>query len=140
METALSEGSILPGEVQYVNAHGTATRANDEVETRILRRVFSDHARHLSISSTKPFTGHLLGACGALEAATTLLAMQHSFVPPTLNLSCPDVECDMDLVPCSGKPKRIDIAMSNNYSFGGRNSSLLFKHVTDNQPLTGKSP
>ena len=139
MENALSEGNTLPGEVQYVNAHGTATRTNDEVEMKMLRSVFGHQARQLSISSTKPFTGHLLGACGALEAATTLLAMQHGFVPPTLNLLCPDVECDMDLVPCSGREKHIDIAMSNNYSFGGRNSSLLFRHIANHKPLTGTS-
>ena len=131
MENALAEGNILPHEVQYLNAHGTATKANDIVETRAIRRVFREHPERLSISSTKPFTGHLLGACGALEAVTTLLAMTHSFVPPTLNLSSPDEGCDMDYVPRAGRNKHIRFAMSNNYSFGGRNSSLLFARFLD---------
>lgn len=134
MENALAEGNILPDEVHYLNAHGTATKANDAVETRAIRRIFGDHLANLSISSTKPFTGHLLGACGALEVATTLLAMDHHFAPPTLNLSCPDEGGDMDFVPRSGRGKPIEIAMSNNYSFGGRNSSLLFQQIHDLQP------
>ncbi len=131
MENALAEGNVRPEEVQYLNAHGTATKANDIVETSAIKRAFGEHPEHLSISSTKPFTGHLLGACGALEAATTLLAMTHSFVPPTLNLSTPDEGCNLEYEPRSGRRKFVNVAMSNNYSFGGRNSSLLFKRVLD---------
>jgi 3-oxoacyl-[acyl-carrier-protein] synthase II len=127
MDLALQEAQIQPEQVQYLNAHGTATRINDNVETTAIKRVFGRHASDLAISSTKPFTGHALGACGGIEAATTVLSLCHEFIPPTLNLLNRDEACDLDFVPVQGRNQHIEIAMSNNYSFGGRNASLLFK-------------
>jgi len=130
MELALQEADTQPAQVQYVNAHGTATRINDAVETTAMKKVFGTHAAEMAISSTKPITGHTLGACGGIEAATTVLSMCHQFVPPTLNLLNRDEECNLDFVPGQGRNQHIDVAMSNNYSFGGRNASLLFKHFS----------
>jgi 3-oxoacyl-[acyl-carrier-protein] synthase II len=127
MELALQEAEIQPDQVQYLNAHGTATRINDTVEATSIKRVFSSHISDLAVSSTKPITGHALGACGAIEAGTTVLSLCHEFIPPTLNLLHKDDECDLDVVPGRGRNHCIEVAMSNNYSFGGRNASLVFK-------------
>jgi 3-oxoacyl-[acyl-carrier-protein] synthase II len=127
MEMALAESEISPENVQYLNAHGTATLVNDVVETNAIKKVFGKWSSHLPVSSTKPITGHLLGACGGVEAAITLLAVERGFVPATLNLSCPDDACDLDYVPGCGRHQEIEFAMSNNSSFGGRNASLLFR-------------
>jgi 3-oxoacyl-[acyl-carrier-protein] synthase II len=128
MELALQEAETPREQVQYLNAHGTATRMNDVVEATAIRRVFGNHTSNLAVSSTKPITGHALGACGGIEAATTVLSLCHEFIPPTLNLQNKDDECGLPLVSAQGRNQHIEIAMSNNYSFGGRNASLLFKH------------
>jgi 3-oxoacyl-[acyl-carrier-protein] synthase II len=127
MEMALREAGLKSEDVDYLNAHGTATRANDVAETLAIKHLFGTHANNLAISSTKPVTGHLLGACGGLEAAITVLAMNQQFIPPTLNLTVPDDACNLDYVPNVGKGKHIRVAMTNNYSFGGRNASLVFR-------------
>lgn len=132
MKHALEESETCPDEVQYINAHGTATRANDCVETLAIKQAFGEHAMRLQVSSTKPITGHLLGACAAVEASITLLAMERRFLPPTRNLTHPDDGCDLDYVPAIGRTQDIQVAMSNSYSFGGRNASLLFKTFSDN--------
>jgi 3-oxoacyl-[acyl-carrier-protein] synthase II len=128
MELALKEADTQPAQVQYLNAHGTATRINDAVETTAIKQVFRNHAADIAISSTKPITGHALGACGGIEAATTVLSICNEFIPPTLNLFNRDEACDLNIVHGQGRNQHIDVAMSNNYSFGGRNASLLFKH------------
>lgn len=127
MTQALREAQLSPRDIQYINAHGTATQYNDVVETRAIREVFRDAVSQLAISSTKPVTGHLLGACGAVELAISVLALQSQWIPPTINLIDPDPACDLDYVPQRGRISPLDAAMSNNYSFGGRNASLVVK-------------
>lgn len=127
MRYALAEAHIQPHEVDYLNAHGTATVFNDPVETRTIKKVFGDHASHLPISSLKPITGHLLGACGVVEVVASVLAIKHKWIPPTANLQQPDPQCDLDCVPKSGRSSDVRVAVSNNYSFGGRNASLVFR-------------
>jgi 3-oxoacyl-[acyl-carrier-protein] synthase II len=127
MTAALHDAGARPESIGYVNAHGTATAANDPVECRALRLVFGDPARTPAVSSTKPVTGHLLGGCGAVEAAVAILALQHGFVPPTINLAECESGCDLDFVPRTGRPQPMLRAMTNNLSFGGRNTSLLFE-------------
>ena len=130
MRAAMKEAHIHSCEVQYINAHGTATQFNDAVEAKAIERVFSEIGCTPAVSSTKPITGHLLGACGAVELAITSLALYHQWIPPTMNLMEPEPACGLDCVPQHGRPCAIDVAMSNNYSFGGRNSSLVIKRFT----------
>lgn len=127
MELAMRKAGIAPDEVDYINAHGTSTPANDRLETLAIKRAFGDHAYRLAVSSTKSMTGHLLGAAGAIEAIATVLAIQHQTAPPTINYQVPDPECDLDYVPNEARPMRIDIALSNSFGFGGHNATLVFK-------------
>ncbi len=127
MKTALSEAELKPSEIQYLNAHGTATKINDVVESRAIQKVFSENNVYPFVSSTKPITGHLLGACGALEAAIVILSIKNQFVPGNVSLQNPDPECDIKTLPVAGVPVEIHNGMTNNYSFGGRNASLIFK-------------
>jgi 3-oxoacyl-[acyl-carrier-protein] synthase II len=128
MRAALKRAAIDPSEVDYVNAHGTSTMA-DGIELAAVERVMGNSASGLTMSSTKSAIGHLLGAAGAVEAIFCLLAMRDSVAPPTLNLKNPDVETPIDLVPLKAKEKRIDIALSNSFGFGGTNASLVFRRV-----------
>jgi 3-oxoacyl-[acyl-carrier-protein] synthase II len=117
--------------VQYVNAHGTATPVGDIAETKAIKAVFGDYAKHgLMISSTKSMTGHLLGAAGGVEAGLTALALYHGIIPPTINLEHPDPECDLDYVPNHAREMRIDSALSNSFGFGGTNAVLAFKRLS----------
>ena len=118
---------LSPSDIDHVNAHGTATQFNDTAEAKAIERVFSESGRSPAVSSTKPITGHLLGACGALELAITSLAIFHQWIPPTMNLKEPEPAFNLDCVPQHGRSCEINVAMSNNYSFGGRNSSLVIK-------------
>lgn len=127
MELAMRKAGIAPNEVDYINAHGTSTPANDRLETLAIKRVFGEHAYRLAVSSTKSMTGHLLGAAGAIEAIATVLAIQHQTAPPTINYQVPDPECDLDYVPNTARPMKIDIALSNSFGFGGHNATLVFK-------------
>lgn len=127
MELAMRKAGIAPDEVDYINAHGTSTPANDRLETLAIKRAFGEHAYRLAISSTKSMTGHLLGAAGAIEAIATVLAIQHQTAPPTINYQVPDPECDLDYVPNTARPMKIDIALSNSFGFGGHNATLVFK-------------
>jgi 3-oxoacyl-[acyl-carrier-protein] synthase II len=127
---ALDEAKIEPEDVDYINAHGTGTLVNDKVETAALKRVFGAHAYKIPISSTKPITGHLLGASGAIEMVASILALQNRFVPSTINYEVSDPECDLDYVPNNGRDKELNIALSTNYSFGGKNSTLLVKRAS----------
>ncbi len=124
---ALADAGIRPEDVQYINAHGTSTGLNDPMETRAAKIVFGDHARKLKMSSTKSMTGHLLGATGALEAMTCLLAIGDNFYPPTINYHTPDPDCDLDCVPNVGVSAPLDVAMTNTLGFGGHNSSLILR-------------
>ena len=127
MAMALRKAGIQPAQVDYINAHGTSTPINDPTETRGVKKMFGDHAYKLAISSTKSMTGHLLGAAGGLEAGITALAVKHQIAPPTINLDNPDPECDLDYVPRTARPMKIDYALSNSFGFGGTNGTLLLK-------------
>ena len=124
IEGALADAQLAPADVQYVNAHGTGTAANDESETQALKRVFGDHAAKLAISSTKSMVGHSLGASGALELAATLMGMRAGVAPPTIGYLGPDPACDLDYVPNEARALRIDAALSNSFAFGGLNAVL----------------
>ena len=127
MTMALREANVSTSELHYLNAHGTATTANDAVETTAIKRCFGERAFTLPVSSTKPITGHLLGACGALEVAISIMAIRHQYLPPTINLHIPDDHCDLDYIPSVGRTAVIENVLTNNYSFSGRNASLVLK-------------
>ncbi|HEY4743951.1 MAG TPA: beta-ketoacyl-ACP synthase II [Desulfuromonadaceae bacterium] len=129
MNMALKNAGVSPEQVVYINAHGTSTPMNDLYETMAIKTVFGDHARKVNISSTKSMTGHLLGAAGGVEAVFTCMAMDKGVIPPTINYTEPDPECDLDYVPNTAREARIDYAMSNNFGFGGTNATLLFKKI-----------
>ncbi len=125
---ALADAELAAEKIQYINAHGTATKLNDATETAAIKQAFGEHAYKLSVSSTKSMHGHLMGAAGALEALITLLAMQNNTLPPTTNLANPDPECDLDYVPnVAKKVENLEYAMSNSFAFGGTGASLIFK-------------
>ncbi|HEV2175885.1 MAG TPA: beta-ketoacyl-ACP synthase II [Terriglobia bacterium] len=130
MRNALADASVRPEQVQYVNAHGTSTAYNDRLETMAIKNVFGEHARRLSVSSTKSMTGHLLGGAGGLEAAFTALALRHQVAPPTINYETPDPDCDLDYVPNQAREMPIEYALSNSFGFGGTNAALLFKRFS----------
>ena len=125
MEKALHRARLRPHEVDYINAHGTATRTNDPVETRAIKRLFGDASRRVAISSTKPVTGHLMGAAGSVETAICALALHHQVIPPTINLDRPDPDCDLDYVPWEARPYPLDVALNLSAGFGGKNSCLV---------------
>ena len=127
MQKALGQAQLKPSEVDYINAHGTATEANEVVETRAIKRLFGEHAYSVSISSTKPVTGHLLGASGAIETIVCALTLQHQEAPPTINLSDPEEACDLDYIPQTSRPRPITVAMNVSSGFGGRNACLILK-------------
>jgi 3-oxoacyl-[acyl-carrier-protein] synthase II len=127
MKAALEDAGIPVESVDYINAHGTSTPFNDQVETKAVKEVFGDHAHRLAISSTKSMTGHMLGAAGAVEAVITVMALKSGLIPPTINYEFPDPECDLDYVPNQARKKDIRIALSNSFAFGGTNGVLVFK-------------
>ena len=125
--TALADARLAAEDVQYVNAHGTGTAANDATETAALKRVFGEHARSLAISSTKSMVGHPLGAAGALELVATLMALRTGVAPPTIGFREPDPLCDLDVVPNEARSVAMNAAISNSFGFGGTNGSLVFR-------------
>ena len=127
MTEALREAQLRPEQVDYINAHGTSTTANDKTETKAIKRVFGDRAYKVAISSTKSMTGHLLGAAGGLEAAICVMVIERGIVPPTINYEFPDPECDLDYVPNTARKIEVDAAISNSFGFGGHNACLAFK-------------
>lgn len=127
MTEALREAQLRPEQVDYINAHGTSTAANDKTETKAIKRVFGDRAYKVAISSTKSMTGHLLGAAGGLEAAICVMVIERGIVPPTINYEFPDPECDLDYVPNTARKIEVDAAISNSFGFGGHNACLAFK-------------
>ena len=128
MKLALKNAGINNNEVQYINAHGTSTRA-DSTESQSIKSTFGHHAYDLSISSTKSMTGHLLGAAGGVEAIYTLLAIGRGILPPTINYNTPDPECDLDYIPNQAREVKITTAISNSFGFGGTNAVLVFKRL-----------
>jgi len=127
MRLALADGHVSPGDVSYVNAHGSSTPLNDPVETAAIRLVFGDHAGKLQVSSTKGYYGHALGASGAFELAISALAFQHRWLPPTLNLDEPGEGCDLDYIPKVGRDKDVEYILSNSFGFGGINAAVVLK-------------
>lgn len=127
MTEALQDARLAREDIQYVNAHGTGTAANDTTETQALHQVFGEHARKLAISSTKSMVGHALGAAGALELVATLLAVREGIVPPTIGYLGPDPTCDLDYVPNEARKLTIDAAISNSFAFGGLNAVLAVR-------------
>jgi nodulation protein E len=127
MQGALDDAGVAPEQVQYVNAHGTGTTANDETETKALHQVFGAHAKTLAVSSTKSMIGHALGAAGALEAVATVMAVRDAVAPPTMGWLGRDPACDLDYVPNEARPMQIDVALSNSFAFGGLNAVLAVK-------------
>ena len=127
MKKALISANMTPEEIQYISAHGTATPLNDITETLAIKTVFGDHAYKIPISSIKSMTGHMMGATGALEAASCIYAILQGVVPPTKNLTEPDPLCDLDYVPQEARKHTVHAAMNNSFGFGGHNSVVIFK-------------
>jgi 3-oxoacyl-[acyl-carrier-protein] synthase II len=131
MQIALRKAGIAPDEVDYINAHGTSTPLNDVTETRAIKTVFGDYAYKVAISSTKSMLGHLIGAAGAAEAFICIMAIRHGIIPPTINLTHPDPECDLDYVPNVARRAKVGVALSNSFGFGGHNSVLVFREYPE---------
>jgi 3-oxoacyl-[acyl-carrier-protein] synthase II len=129
MSMALKRAGVTPGEIDYINAHGTSTQVGDEIELRAVERLLGNAAATATMSSTKSSTGHLLGAAGAVEAIFSILAIRDQIAPPTLNLDNPSVETAIDLAPHVARKRKIDIALSNSFGFGGTNASVIFKRA-----------
>ena len=127
MNKAIKDARIEPSSIGYINVHGTSTPQGDKVEVIAIKRVFGDHARKMPISSTKSMTGHLLGAAGGLEAGITALALRDQILPPTINYTTPDPDCDLDIIPNEARRVKLEYALSNSFGFGGTNGALVFK-------------
>jgi nodulation protein E len=127
IRAALRDAKIAPEQVDYINAHGTATQLNDVMETAAIREVFGTHAEKLAISSTKSMHGHALGAAGALEAVAAIQALRHGVLPPTIGYREPDPDCDLDVIPNTARKREVEFAISNSFAFGGLNAVLAFR-------------
>jgi len=131
MSMALQDAQMNPEEVDYINAHGTSTPLNDKIETMAIKQVFGEHAYKLAISSTKSMIGHLLGAAGSVEAIACALTLAHQVIPPTINYENPDPECDLNYVPNKAQKRKIKVALSNSFGFGGTNATLILKQFVE---------
>lgn len=127
MSNAMNEGGLKPEDIDYINAHGTSTQLNDKTETKAIKTVFGDYAKKVAISSTKSMTGHLLGAAGGIEFAAMVFAIRDGIIPPTINYTTPDPECDLDYVPNEARQATVRAAISNSLGFGGHNATLAIK-------------
>ncbi|HLA28088.1 MAG TPA: beta-ketoacyl-[acyl-carrier-protein] synthase II, partial [Syntrophales bacterium] len=127
MRLAIDDANLDISDIDYINAHGTSTLANDCGETKAIKMVFGNKAYKIPISSTKSMTGHLMGAAGAVELIVCLLAINKGVIPPTINLENPDPECDLDYVANKARQKEINTAISNSFGFGGNNSTIIVK-------------
>jgi 3-oxoacyl-[acyl-carrier-protein] synthase II len=130
MRLALVDAGLKPEDVDYVNAHGTSTQANDSNETAAIKSALGDRARQIPVSSTKSMTGHLLGGSGGIEAVASVLAIGHNLVPPTINYHTPDPACDLDVVPNVARDHTVNVVLSNSFGFGGHNVCLAFRRFT----------
>ncbi len=130
MQRALDSAGVRPEEIDYINAHGTSTEYNDKIETLAIKRLFGDHAYKMAVSSTKSMIGHLLGAAGVVELIATLLSMGNQVVHPTINYEHPDQECDLNYVPNKAVERKVDLAISNSFGFGGTNGTLTVKRLS----------
>ncbi len=131
MRMALDKAGLSPTDVDYINAHGTSTPINDRVETLAIKQVLGDHAYEIPISSTKSMTGHLIGGAGALEAAVTTMVLREGIIPPTINYTDPDPDCDLDYVPNTARKADVVVALSNSFGFGGHNAVLALRKYTE---------
>jgi nodulation protein E len=129
VRAAIADAGLQVEDIGYINAHGTATQANDATETAAIRKVFGAHAGRLAVSSTKSMHGHTLGAAGAIEAVATLLALCHGVLPPTANFTEADPACDLDVIPNQARQKQVEYALSNSFAFGGLNAVLAFRRA-----------
>jgi 3-oxoacyl-[acyl-carrier-protein] synthase II len=129
MREALADAKLEPKDVHYINAHGTGTRENDGNETNAIRQVFGDLAKNVPVSSIKSMMGHLIAAAGAVELITCVLAMRDNVLPPTMNLTHPDPDCDLDYVPNAARKATVNVAMSNSFGFGGQNDTIILKRM-----------
>jgi 3-oxoacyl-[acyl-carrier-protein] synthase II len=129
MRSALANAQINADQVQYLNAHGTSTPLGDINETQAIKAAFGDHAKSLVVSSTKSMTGHLLGGAGGIESVFTVLSLYDQKAPPTINLHNPDTECDLDYCANTARDMKMDVAVKNNFGFGGTNGTLVFKRL-----------
>ncbi len=125
MQWALKDAGVAPHHIDYVNAHGSGTPTNDSLETMAIKQVFGHHAYNIPVSSTKSMTGHAMGAAGAIEALSTVMTIENSVIPPTINLNTPDPECDLDYVPNVARKQEVNIAMSNSFGLGGQNACIV---------------
>ncbi|MFU8883909.1 MAG: beta-ketoacyl-ACP synthase II [Cyanobacteriota bacterium] len=130
MRLALQDARLEPEQVDYVNAHGTSTQANDSNETSAIKSALGQRAETVPVSSTKSMTGHLLGGSGGIEAVAAILAMEHGVVPPTINYTTPDPACDLDVVPNQARSLKLDVVLSNSFGFGGHNVCLAFRRMS----------
>ncbi|MCX7243807.1 MAG: hypothetical protein NTV64_08560 [Polaromonas sp.] len=129
MLSALANAKVNVDQVQYLNAHGTSTPLGDINETQAIKAAFGEHSRRMVVSSTKSMTGHLLGGAGGIESVYTVLALHHQKVPPTINIFNQDPECDLDYCANTARDVKMDVAVKNNFGFGGTNGSLVFKRI-----------
>jgi 3-oxoacyl-(acyl-carrier-protein) synthase len=127
MLMAVNDANIKPEQIDYINAHGTSTEMNDKLETMAIKKLMGDKAKDTAVSSTKSMTGHLLGAAGAIEAIACLMAINEGIVPPTINYTTPDENCDLNYVPNKAIEKNVEYAMSNSLGFGGHNATIILK-------------
>jgi 3-oxoacyl-[acyl-carrier-protein] synthase II len=133
IQLALQNAGLKPADINYINAHGTSTPLNDKIETKIIKEIFGDYAYKLPISSIKSMIGHMVGASGSIEAIASALTIKHQFIPPTINYEFPDPECDLDYVPNKGRKALIKIVLSNSFSFGGKNSTIIIRSFPNSE-------
>lgn len=131
MELAIADAGLNPSDVNYINAHGTSTKLNDQIETLAIKKVFGDYAKKIPISSTKSMTGHLLGAAGGIELVACIMSIRDNMVHPTINYETPDPACDLDYVPNVARKVNVDVALSNSLGFGGHNATLVVKRFKE---------
>jgi 3-oxoacyl-[acyl-carrier-protein] synthase II len=125
IELALQDARISPDQVDYINTHGTSTILNDLVETKAIKRIFGEHAYRISLDSTKSMIGHSIGAAGAIEGIVCALTLQRDVIHPTINYEEPDPECDLDCTPNQARERKVKVALSNSFGFGGNNCCLV---------------
>ena len=128
---AIKDAGLKPTDIDYINAHGTSTKLNDQIETLAIKKLFGEHAKKIPVSSTKSMTGHLLGAAGGVELVACILSIRDNIVHPTINYETPDPDCDLDYVPNKARKVQVDVALSNSLGFGGHNATLVLKRYKE---------